>query len=441
MKTLLIYPRFNYQATIQEPLGILYIASVLRKKREVSLIDLTFEKKLNFKSQILNSDLIAMSSTTAMFGKAIEVLNYIKNIDCDIPCIIGGSHSTIAPHDVLRFFDFAVIGEGERTILELVDALKKSKPLEKIDGIAYKKDDKIKINKPRKFIENLDAIPFPARDLIDYKKYVKYSSVGIIASRGCPFNCLFCKPMQNKLFGNITRKRSVGNVVDEIEQIKKMSNRIMFKDDTFGYCGLKWFEEFNLEMHRRNIEIEWECQSRVDFVNEKMLKIMKKSGCIGIAFGVESGSQKILNFYRKGITVEQIINAFDMCHKFGINTSAFIMLGAPMETKDDLNETVKLLYRINPNGIVISIVTPTVGTDLYEYAIKNRIYNVKNYNEADYYHTDMPMKLEFLNKKILMACIKIIKINQMKNMIKNSFTSSNGMRNLIQYGIKRLVKR
>ena len=162
-----------------------------------------------------------------------------------------------------------------------------------------------------------------------------------------------------------------------------------------------WFEEFRAELRNRGLDINWNCQSRVNQVSFELLKIMKECGCSGISFGVESGSQKILDFYRKGITVEQTINAFDMCHNLGLGTHAYIMLGAPIETKEDLELTLNILKRIKPYSISPSITTPAPGTDLYTYAEEKGIMEIKNYLDNDYFCTKMPMKLEHLTEKDL----------------------------------------
>ncbi len=391
---------------MQEPLGILYIASALRKAGyDVDFVDLTFADSLDvLRDKVSNADLIAMSATTALFGRAREVLEYIRAINKDVPAIIGGPHATTLPFDALKAgFDYAVIGEGEETTAELVDAIGNDKNISLIRGIAFKEKGSPKLTEPRPFIENIDAIPFPARDLLDYEKYFAagLDTVGIMAMRGCPYNCLFCKPMQNKLFGNKIRRRSVSNVVDEIEQIQKAygGRKLFFKDDTLTTNGAGWFEEFGDELKRRNLDIDdWVCQSRVNQVSFELLKKLKETGCRSISFGVESGSQKILNFYRKGITVEQTIKAFDMCHELGFWTHAYIMLGAPPETRDDLEMTLQLLKRIKPSSISASITTPAPGTDLYLYAEENSILNIKDYVENDYYSTKMPMKLAHLTE-------------------------------------------
>lgn len=411
MKVCLIYPRFKYpQRSNHEPLGIMYIASSLREAgHDVSFVDLTFSNTLDeVKRSIKNVDLVGISSTTSLFGRAKIVLDYVKRLDPDVPCVIGGPHATVFPGDAIdKGFDFAVIGEGERTIVQLVEALKEGKP-ETVRGIAFRSNDgSVRTNEPKDFIQDLDSIPFPARDLIDYDKYRKSGpfSFGMMASRGCPYRCLFCKPMLDKLFGKIVRKRTPSNVLDEIEMIARdypaPYTTFTFRDDTLGFLGLGWFEAFKEEQKKRGLKISWGGNTRVNLANYQILKKMKESGCQFLQFGVESGSQKVLDFYRKGITVAQTIKAFETCHALGIRTYAYIMLGAPNEAEEDLKLTLDLVRRLSPYNVKAFITTPAPGTDLYDYAKERGILNVTDYIKYDYSITQMPIKLKYLTQRDL----------------------------------------
>ncbi len=411
MKITLIYPRFKYEHVggLQEPLGILYISSVLKKNGyDVKVIDLTFEKSFSvIRKNIAGSDIVGISVTTALFNTAKNVLNYIKKIDPSIPVVMGGPHATVLPNEILSSgFDYAIIGEGEETILDLLNVIKGKKRPEQVKGIAYKEKGKICFTEPRSYIKNVDKIPFPDRKALNYKQYFKngMNHVGVFVTRGCPYNCLFCKPMQNKLFGNILRGRKVENVAREIEVIyKDYGNvKIIFKDDTIMTNGSQWFRNLKKEMDKRNIIIDgWLCQSRVDQINSELIEALKECGCEGISFGVESGSQKILNYYRKGIVVKQIISAFDMCRKAKIRTHAYIMFGAPEETRKDMEMTYKLIKKIKPDSISTSITTPAPGTDLYTGAEKKGILKISKGNKyyVDYLQDIMPMKLKHITRE------------------------------------------
>lgn len=410
MKICLIYPHFGYKKfDNQEPLGVLYLASYLRREgHDVSVADLTFSKSLvDLDEKVKNAEVVGMSVMSVLSGKAKQTLSYIKQIKPGVPCIMGGPHATVLPVEAVESgFDYAVIGEGERTTVELVKALQEGNP-HAVRGIAFRDSDgTIRINEPAHFIQDLDTILFPARDLIDYKKYQNAGPFyfGVIASRGCPYNCNFCKPVLNKLFGKVVRRRSPSNVLDEMETVMDTFGKVSFtfKDDTFSALGTEWFYEFTEEQKRRKLNIRYTCQARVDNISYELLKSMKESGCFYIGFGVESGSQKVLNFYRKGTTVEQAIKAFDMCHEQGIRTHAAIMLGAPTETTQDLELTVSLVKRLSPNGVIVSITTPTPGSDLYSYAKEHGILTIQDYEQTDFQTAKkMPMKLEHLTEKDL----------------------------------------
>lgn len=406
MKITLIYPRFKYEnvGNEQEPLGILSIATLLKNAgHSIAFYDLTFAKDLDIlRNDILDSQLVGFSSSSPLFGRAKEILVFVKKINSNIKSVVGGPHPTQDPKDALEGgFDFAVIGEGETTILELLKGLKEGN-LDKVKGIAYKENGNIKINSPQQFIQNLDVIPLINRNLIDYSKYFSF---GMIASRGCPFGCFYCKPMLDKLFGNHLRNRSISSIVDEMEQLNKIDRNkvIYFRDDTFTINSTNWFKEFNYELKKRGLRIKWGCNARVDTVDRNKLKVMKESGCVGLSFGVESGSQKIIDFYKKGTKIEQVIDAFALCRKLKLQTLAYIMLGAPIETREDLEMTYQLLRKIKPTLWAVYITTPFPGNSLFEYAKKRQIIKIHDYAEYDNAQNskflNLPMDLDYLSKE------------------------------------------
>lgn len=402
MKVTLIYPRFDYPYKRWiPPLGLQYIAAALKSKYDanITLIDMIFPGSFeSLKREIFGSDLICISATTPLAGRAFKVARLIKETDPDVPIVGGGPHATLFPEDFLKNgFDAVVIGEGEKTIIDLTQALLTGSDLMGIDGIALVEDGAVKYTKPREFVRNLDEIPFPARDLFDWRAYG--STVTLITSRGCPFKCSFCKPMQDKLFGRVTRRRSVLNVIKEIEQIKYELNcsRLEFLDDTFtSHRG--WMMEFANEMIKRDLDVSWECNSRIDRVDEVLLRFMKKAGCTNITFGVESGSQKILDFLNKGIKVEDTVRTFKACHSVGVSAGAFIITGTPTETKGDLEATTKFIKTIRPSGVRVSRLTPLPGSNIYNYAKEHNIMNISEYDDFDYNATIYPLKLEHLTK-------------------------------------------
>jgi radical SAM superfamily enzyme YgiQ (UPF0313 family) len=406
MNVLIVYPWYRYASvvTFEEPLGILYLASALLKAEiKVKVADLTFKRSLEGMETMAGwADVLCVSSPTPLFGTAVDVLNYVKESNPGIRTVIGGPHATAEPEDALSHgFDVAVIGEGEETIVELVETMGRGGAVEKVPGVAFMQDDALHFTGPRPFVTNLDEIPFPARQFIDYSQYRR---LGIISMRGCPHRCLYCKPMQDKLFGKKLRRRSMENVVQEIEElIACYGNRTVgFKDDTLAVHKTEWFEKFGEELHNRNLRPNWQCNSRVDTVDFEKLKAMKAAGCTQIFFGIESGSQRILDYYKKDITVERIAETFANCHHVGIRPCASIMLGAPPETREDLEKTYQLVRTIKPFNWHVHVTTPICGSYLYDRAKSEERFG----QETDYgvyeptgnlYRDHMPMKLDNLS--------------------------------------------
>jgi len=387
----LVYPRTPnlLEDGISCPLGVQYLASYLEINGiKTNLIDLTFTSWKEYERKLIESkpEFIGFSIQTPIAEQGLKAIEIAKKASPKSKLIVGGAHATVATNSLLKNknIDFIVIGEGEKTILKIVKRIIKNR-------ISFGER-----------VENLDELPFPKRDLMNYQKYIKMSSsMEIMVSRGCPYNCMFCQPTQRKLFGNKVRIRNPENVIEEIKNIIDVYGKnfiFYFLDDTFTW-NEKWLEKFCKSI--KHLKINWKCSTRVNVIDEKKLRIMKGAGCVFINYGVESGSQKILNFMRKGITINQIKEAFKLTHKLGILCHAFIMIGTPTETKEDLEMTVKLIKEIHPDGVQVSITTPLIGTDLEKYCLEKRIINIKNLSDYHYCKNDYPIKLENLTKEDL----------------------------------------
>ncbi|MFH1473791.1 MAG: radical SAM protein [Candidatus Aenigmatarchaeota archaeon] len=369
------------------PLGIQYLASYLIDNGiKTNVIDFTFTDWNEYENKLkeLNSEFIGFSIQTPIAEDGLRAVEIARKVSPNSKIIVGGAHATVATKSLLENenIDFVVVGEGEKALLKIVSGQASGKIVQ------------------GEHIENLDELPFPKRELMNYEEYLKIGrSMELMVSRGCPFNCIFCQPTQRKLFGNKVRTRSPENVIEEIKYIIEKYGKnfiFFFLDDTFTW-NEEWLEKFCNMV--KPFKISWSCLTRVNSVDEKKLKMMKGSGCIYIAYGIESGSQKILNFMRKGITVEQIKEAFKLTHKTGILCYAFIIIGTPTETKEDLEMTVDLIKEIHPDGIQISIMTPLIGTDLDNYCSERKIGNIKNLSDYHYSMNNYPIKLENLTKE------------------------------------------
>ncbi len=400
MKILLIYPRYREVATsisrILEnktpPLGLLYIAAALRERgHSVGVIDAE-EKNLSLVElgatcKSYQPQVIGVSTTTPTFKKARETARYLKNLLPKTPIIFGGPHMASFPQISLEFeeIDYGVVGEGEITICELVDAIENNQDLNQIKGIVFRKNNQIIQTPPREMIKNLDEIPFPAWDLINIRNYRYIMSkrkafATMISSRGCPYNCLWCDPEGR--FGKIFRARSADNIIREIELLYSQYNikEILFYDDTFTVDRQR-IVEFCNKLINKKWDLIWECRTRVNLVDEELIKLMAKAGCYRIRFGIESGNENVLKFVRKGITKEQAKNAIQWCKKYKIEVFTYFMLGLPTETEETMKETIQFALELNPEYTTFS---PTIafnkGNDLFRWAAE-RGYIAKDYWE------------------------------------------------------------
>ncbi len=373
------------------PLGLAYIASCLRNNgfKEVAIVDAAIEKNIN-KIMSFSPDIAGFTAMTPNYPEAVNLAKEIKNKKPNIKLVIGGSHATFLPEDALSVFDFVVRGEGEQTMVELCRKIEAGKnDFETIDGISWKKNGKIIHNKDREFIKNLDKLPMPAYDLLNIEIYqdktppsnirkgrwVSYSS-----SRGCPFGCRYCSV--TNFWGRIWRGHSAERIVNDIEALIKKYNleSIFFVDDNFTFKRERIMEMCRL-IKQKNLKFEWSCSCRVDQVDEELLREMKKAGCWRIGFGVEAGTQKIIDWYGKKITIEKAVEAVKLCRKVGISPFCFFIIGAPVETEDDIKETISAAKKINPDIIGVSFLTPFPGSKLYDYVLENNLLLTKDFRE------------------------------------------------------------
>ncbi|MBW2993395.1 B12-binding domain-containing radical SAM protein [Candidatus Woesearchaeota archaeon] len=392
MRIVLINPRVL--DTPNHPLGILYVAACLEKENfDIEVIDSNFdESAVNIakKALSLKPEIIGLGSTTPQFIHALNIASEIKKTS-NIPIILGGVHPTILPQEVLRnnCVDFAVIGEGEETFPELCMALMNNKPLTNIHGIGYKDKDKIIFTKPRELITDLNSLPFPARHLLPSKWYFApprirgvwtKSTATIMASRGCPYRCIYCS--SHLMFGRRVRFRTPENIIKELKHLREKYkiDSVWFADDTFT-LNPEWVTKFcNLLKQQKWKNFKWAAQARVNTVSYNLLKLMKSAGCVQLDFGVESGSPRILKILKKDITPEKVIEAFRISKKAKLLRFASFMIGIPGETEKDLEQTEKLALRIKPDYTDFLYTVPYPGTELFDLAKKHGVLD----NVADY---------------------------------------------------------
>ena len=373
------YPTKPLQHSPFPPLGLGYLAAVLEKnKYEVDVIDcqalnLTHEE---FRSQISKRQpvMVGLTATTRTYKSALRIAAIVKEIHPNCVTVLGGPHATFWDSEALNEcpeLDVVVRKEGEYTVLELVQRIEKGKSFYDVVGTTCRKDGEIVRNPDRPYIENLDELPFPARHLWPLDVLRKYEDVFYLTtSRGCVFWCEFCAAV--RMFGRRYRMRSPKNVVDEIEFLNRTygATQFTFCDDAFTVDQPRT-EELCKEIRSRGLKIKWNCGTRVDMITKELLLKMRAAGCVSVWFGVESGSQHVLNEMRKGISTEQTIRAIGWVRELGLKPVPNVLIGFPGETEESAWRTIKFAEKISPDNVAFfNIATPLPGTPMFN-AVKD----------------------------------------------------------------------
>ena len=368
------YPQGAVQAPFV-PLGLGYLAAYLEQRGfEVNVIDcqVTYPSAKQMATDLAhqNPDIVGVTSATLTFKTGMDVIRIARETLPNCLTIMGGPHATVLDERTMQepnAPDLVVRGEGEQTLLELAELASTSnlKDIPKVNGITYKRDDKVVRTQNREFIQNLDTLPHPAYkhfDLSGYKLAGK-NYLPIITSRGCPFNCAFC--LASDMCGRGFRARSPKKVVDELEWLRDEhgADAFAFYDDTFTFDKKRAFDICD-EIIARKVNMPWDCRTRVDQVTMEMLQKMKKAGCKLIHYGVESGSQKMLNAMRKGTTVEQNERAIKLTKQAGIGAAISVVVGYPGETPEMLQQTVAFMKKTKPDYVYMCQAIPYPGTEM-----------------------------------------------------------------------------
>jgi len=317
-------------------------------------------------------ELIGISVKSVKIPSALNIAKIGKEINNCVKIVAGGFHSTICPQDLLsaKEVDFIIRDEGEETLLELLEYIRTgNSKFEEIAGISFKDKDGNLVNNPkRSLIENLDSLPYPKRELlilIGKETYTKDQLGWIITSRGCPYDCTFCN--SSAIWNRAVRYRSIQNVVEEIDYLKKEYNisNFNFIDDSFT-VNRKRVLEFCKILIQEKKEISWSCLTRADLIDVEMTRFMQKAGCTKIDIGIESGSENIQKVIGKGMKLDRVREMAKMFKENKMFWTGFFMMGFPTETKEDILETLRFMKEVNPDWICLSIFTPYPGTKLYE---------------------------------------------------------------------------
>lgn len=380
----LAYPRIGWTEYngLYEPLGVLYIASALRNAgHTVHYLDYTFCDELSeLDGKASECGLLGIAvSSAALLDKAAIVARHYKEAFSEVPVVMGGAFASISPDTVLgeTGADWVIAGEAEEAMVELAAAIEGSAETSSIKNLVFiDHGGTVQTNPRRAVTKDLDSIALPARDLVEYDVYMKNGmhEYSMVTTRGCPFHCTYCKPATDIIFGGGIRFRGVEEVAREVIELARLrgSSRIplFFQDDTITMHPTRWFLRMGELLDQAGVKLVWHCNSRVDTVTEDKIAAMAAVGCHCISFGVESGSQRILDWYKKGTTLKQAEDAFGWCHQYGIEATANLMIGFPLETNEDLEATYGLLKRIKPDDICVYFSTAIPGQHMYEWARK-----------------------------------------------------------------------
>ncbi len=398
VKVALVYPYFhpaNDNSIFRfPPLGLGYVAAALKKRGfEVELVDCTFltlseavERVKWAKAQITGFySMFSMKKTT------LELATAIKNAclgDCGL-LVVGGPLPSWNPKSFLDIFDVVAVGEGEETIVELAKCVANGSGLLGVRGLVFKDGNRVVHTGPRDFVEDLDGLAFPTRELFDneaYKRYYLdrfgYSTSSMITSRGCPFSCDFCS---RPIFGTNIRTRSAQNIVDEVQEITDLGyERVWFADDCFT-LNRKHLLDVCSEMVRRKVDVGWECLSRVDTMDAEVARGMKRAGCLRVFFGIESGNDSVLGLMNKHINTSQAKNAVYTAKKEGLEVGAFFIVGYPGENNKTVLDTVRFASGLPLDYLSFTLPYPIPGTPLYE-RVKDNGVSIDDWEEPKNYH-------------------------------------------------------
>ncbi|MCD6574388.1 radical SAM protein [Candidatus Aerophobetes bacterium] len=376
---------------LRPPIGLAYIAAYVRETTNANctIIDAQAEG-LSLKetaARAIKADIAIISTSTPTIKRDIALCKAIKESNREVKTALIGTHASYFHKELIKneCVDFIIRGEAEFPVRKLLEA---DENFGQVPGLTWKKGARVRVNEDSVPIKNLDSLPFAARDLLDYEKYYDILIKGkkldfVISSRGCPFNCKFCA---SKAYSKEYRERSAENVIREVREIAELGHDdITFFDDTFTVNRKRVIK---ICEGIKELNINWRCLSRIDTVDKELLEKMYESGCYQIEFGVESGSQRMLDLMGKGYKLENIKKVFKIANDIGLETVAFFILGYPGETRKSILKTIKLAKELNPDFASFNIFEPRPGSPIFD-NFKHRG-NWENYNFGQLSFCEIP---------------------------------------------------
>jgi len=386
-------------------LGLLYVAAYYEREtgNRPVFIDCPPEnvsqEELSRRVKEIQPDMVAMSIMTFNLLDALHTARILKKDHPHLKVCLGGPHVNLYPKETLHQpeIDYVVFGEGEKIFSHLIQALESGGTLKSIKGLGWKENSEEHINPAETELLDLNELPFPARHLVDVSSYKHIIGEGrqfftIQATRGCPAACSFCDIRKTKF-----RVRSPESVVNEIEQLVEMGvDDLFFVDDTITIDKKNILEICDLII-KRNIKIHFKISARVDTINKEVIAALKKAGCYRIHYGIESASPKHLKYLQKGQTPEKIERACKMTRDAGVGFFAYMMIGIPHETKEEMFETVDFAKKLKPDYAQFSICTPYPKVELYYQMLQEGIVP-EDYWQEFAENPSADFKIKFWNK-------------------------------------------
>ncbi len=372
------WPHKRSDKYLEYPIYLAYIVAVLEKAGfEVEFLDAVLEElSINdFAEKVkeINPEMVVIECSTPSIEYDLSSAKAIKKILKKAFVVLVGSHPTFFHKEIIsenEAIDVICRGEFDFTVRDVALVLSQQGDLRGVKGVTYRDGGSIHVNEDRPLIQNLDELPFPARHIVKSKHYRQGTFAGkhctaMVSSRGCPYHCTYCL-WPGTLYGHRVRARSPLNVVEEIEEVVRdyHIDEIYFDDDSLALDRKRMLEICRL-IRERHLKVEWISQCRADSMDEEVVESMKQAGCRYIRFGVESGSQRMLQAMKKGVTLDKIKRAFDLCRRMGIKTQAFFLFGIPGETEDSIRETIEFAKELRPDSAQFAVVIPHPGTELY----------------------------------------------------------------------------
>ena len=373
-------------------LGLGYLAAVLEKNNyRVDVIDCQVLKLSldDFRSEIKKRkpDIVGVTSSTLTYQTTLKLVKIAKEASPNCITIAGGSHVTFWDDHALEEcpeLDIVVRREGENTMLELVQRIEAEKSYFDVLGTTCRKEGKIIKNLDRPYIEDLDSLPFPSRHLWPMERFRELEDIlYLVTSRGCVYWCEFCTTV--RMHGRKYRMRSQKNVVNEIEYLNKTYgiSKFTFCDDAFTVDQPRT-EALCSEIQKRGLKIEWNCGTRVDMLTKDLLLKMKEAGCVSVWFGVESGTQQVLDAMKKGITPELTMKVLGWVREAGLMPVPNVILGFPGETKKSAWDTIKFVEKVAPDAVgFYNVATPFPGTPMYDLVKEKGWLRVTDFDKYD----------------------------------------------------------